>query len=166
MYFVSMIGWFTIIEIFLKLFPMRKCKLLSCVWLFATPWTIQSMEFSSPTTGLGSLSFLQGIFPTQGSNPGLPHCRRILYQLSHRGSPRILEWGAYSFSRGPSQSKNWTGSPACTVMSFDSSQDACGDEKHFMSAPCTTCFFSCHDSCFLILSSPSWSTKQQNWHLV
>ena len=34
-------------------------------------------------TGVGSLSLLQGIFPTQGSNPGLPHRRRILYQLSH-----------------------------------------------------------------------------------
>ena len=31
----------------------------------------------------------QGIFPTQGSNPGLPHYRQILYHLSHRGSPRI-----------------------------------------------------------------------------
>ena len=30
-------------------------------------------------TGVGSFSFLQGIFPTQGSNPGLPHCRQILY---------------------------------------------------------------------------------------
>ena len=37
-------------------------------------------------TGVGSLSLLQGIFPTQGSNPGLPHCRWILYQLSHKGS--------------------------------------------------------------------------------
>ena len=37
-------------------------------------------------TGVGSLSLLQGIFPTQISNPGLPHCRRILYQLSHKGS--------------------------------------------------------------------------------
>ena len=36
-------------------------------------------------TGVNSLSFLQGIFPTQGSNPGLPYCRRILYQLSHKG---------------------------------------------------------------------------------
>ena len=35
---------------------------------------------------------LQGIFPTQGSNPGLPHCRQILYQFCHKGSPRILEW--------------------------------------------------------------------------
>ena len=43
---------------------------------------------SSPgqNTGVSSCSLLQGIFPTQGSNPGLPHCRRILYQLSHQGS--------------------------------------------------------------------------------
>ena len=39
-------------------------------------------------TRVGSLSVLQGIFPTQGSNPGLLHCRRILYQLSHKGSPQ------------------------------------------------------------------------------
>ena len=37
-------------------------------------------------TGVGSLSLLQGIFPTQGSNPGLLHCRQILYQLRHKGS--------------------------------------------------------------------------------
>ena len=45
--------------------------------------------WSSPgqNTGVSSLSLLQGIFPTQGSNPGLPHYRRILYQLSHKGSP-------------------------------------------------------------------------------
>jgi len=36
---------------------------------------------------MGSLSLLQGIFPTRGSNSGLPHCRWILYQLSHQGSP-------------------------------------------------------------------------------
>ena len=36
---------------------------------------IQSMEFSRPEYWSGSLSLLQGIFPTQGSNPGLPHCR-------------------------------------------------------------------------------------------
>ena len=56
------------------------------------------MEFSRPATGVGSLFLLQGIFPTQGLNPGLPHCRQILYQLSHKGSPRILEWVAYPFS--------------------------------------------------------------------
>ena len=60
-------------------------------------------------TGVGSLSLLQGIFPTQGLNPDLPHCRRILYQLSHKGSLRILEWVAYPFSRGkfPTLEWNW-----------------------------------------------------------
>ena len=38
-------------------------------------------------TGEGSHSLLQGLFPTQGLNPGLPHCRWILYQLTHKGSP-------------------------------------------------------------------------------
>ena len=51
-------------------------------------------------TGVGSLSVLQGIFPTQESNPGLPYCKWILYQLSHKRSPTILKWVAYpSFSR-------------------------------------------------------------------
>ena len=40
------------------------------------------------------------IYKTQGSNPSLLHCRQILYHLSYRGSPRILEWVAYPFSRG------------------------------------------------------------------
>ena len=40
-------------------------------------------------TGVGSLSLLQGIFPAQGLNPGLPRCRRILYQLSHQGSTEV-----------------------------------------------------------------------------
>ena len=70
-----------------------------------------SVVSNSPgkNTGVGSLSFLQGIFPTQGSNPGLLQCRRILYQLSHKGSPRILEWMAYPFSSGSSQPRNQTG---------------------------------------------------------
>ena len=58
-------------------------------------------------TGVGTHSLLQRIFPIQGSNPGLPHCRHILYQLSHQGSPRILEWVA--FSSRSSQPKNRTG---------------------------------------------------------
>ena len=60
-------------------------------------------------TGVGSLSLLQGIFPTQGLNPGLPHCRWILYQLSHKGSPRILDRVACPFSRGSSWVRNLTG---------------------------------------------------------
>ena len=82
-----------------------------------SPWNSPGQN-----TGVGSLS-LQGIFPTQGSNPGLPHCRRILYQLSHEGNPRILgalyqltyegnprilECIAYPFSSGSSQPRNQT----------------------------------------------------------
>ena len=57
-------------------------KSLSHAQFIATPWS----PWNSPgqNTGVGSLSLLQGIFPTQGTNPGLPHCRRILYQLSHK----------------------------------------------------------------------------------
>ena len=58
------------------------------------PW-----GFSSKNTGLGCYALLQGILATQGLYPGLPHFREILYYLSHQGSPRILEWVAYPFSR-------------------------------------------------------------------
>ena len=68
-------------------------------------------------TGVGSLSFLQEIFPTQGSNPGLPHCRQILYQLSYKGSPGILEWVAYSFSSRSSWPRNQPG-VSCTAGRF------------------------------------------------
>ena len=53
--------------------------------------------------------FSRGLFPTQGSNPGLPHCRWILYQLSHQESPRVLEWVAYLFSSWSSWPRNRTG---------------------------------------------------------
>ena len=86
-----------------------KWKLLSHVQLFGTPWTIWFMEFSCQNSGVGNLSLLQELFPTQRLNPGLPHCRQILYQLSRKGSPRILEWVAYSFSSGSSCTRNWTG---------------------------------------------------------
>ena len=65
-------------------------------------------------TGVGSLSLLQRIFQIQGSSPGLPHCRWILYQLSHKGTPRILEWAAYPFSSGSSWPRTWTG-VSCSV---------------------------------------------------
>ena len=47
-------------------------------------------SWNSPdqNTGVGSLPLPQGIFPTQGSNPGLPHYRWFLYQLSHKGGPK------------------------------------------------------------------------------
>ena len=82
--------------------------MLRHVRLFATPWTIQAMEFSRPEYWSGSCSLLHGIFPTQGSNPGLPHCMWILSQLRHQGSPRILKWVTYPFSSGSSQPRNQT----------------------------------------------------------
>ena len=89
-----------------------------------SPWNSPGQN-----TGVGSLFLLQGIFLTQGSNPGLPLYRWILVQLSHKvshftggflyrwilvqlshkGSPRILGWVAYPFSRGSAQPRNWTG---------------------------------------------------------
>ena len=69
-----------------------------------SPWNSPGQN-----TGVYSLSLLQGIFPTQGLNPGPLHCRWILYQLSHKGSPRILEWVVYPFSSGSSQPRNRTG---------------------------------------------------------
>ena len=51
-----------------------------------SPWNSPSQN-----TGVGGLSLLQTIFPTQGSNPGLPHCRQIIYQLIYQGSPTISQ---------------------------------------------------------------------------
>ena len=51
--------------------------------------SLEGETWNSPgqNTRVGNLSLLQGIFPTQGSNPGIPHCRWILYQLRHKGNP-------------------------------------------------------------------------------
>ena len=68
-----------------------------------TPW-----NFPGQDTGVGTCSLLQGILPIQGLNPGLPHCRQILYQLSYQGRPRTLEWVAYPFSGGSSWPRNRT----------------------------------------------------------
>ena len=91
-----------------------------CLVAQSCPTLCNPMDYSPPgssvhgdspgkNTGVGCHSLLQGIFPTQGLNPGLPHGRGILYQLSHQGSPRTLEWVAYPFSTGSSRPRNWTG---------------------------------------------------------
>ena len=84
-------------------------KSLSHVQLFPTPWTVADQI--PPSMGFSRQEYWSGLpFPSPGDlpNPGLPHCRQILYQLSHKGSPRILEWVAYPFSRGSSRPRNWT----------------------------------------------------------
>ena len=98
----------------LKFTPSRAVVIQSC------PILCDSMDCSPPVssvhadspgknTGVGCHALLHGIFPSQGSNPGLLHCKWILYHLSHQGSPRILEWITYPFSRGSSWPRNWTG---------------------------------------------------------
>ena len=78
-----------------------------------------SIHGDSPgkNTEMGCLALLLGIFPTQGSNPGLPHWRRILYCLSHQGSPRILEWVAYP---SPGELLNPGIEPGSPAMQADS----------------------------------------------
>ena len=80
----------------LKMEVAQSCPTLCDPHGLPSPW-------NSPSQNTGVL------IPTQGSNPGLPHCRRILYQLSHKWSPRILEWVAYPFSSGSSQPRDRTG---------------------------------------------------------
>ena len=84
---------------------------------FLKPHGLQSMEFSRIPEYWRILEWIAFPFsrervrliPTQGSNPGIPHCRQILYQLSYQGSPRILEWVAYPFSSRSSWPRNRTG---------------------------------------------------------
>ena len=69
--------------------PKWKWKLLSRVRLLQALGLYSPWNSPGQNTGVGNLSLLQGIFPTQGSNPGLPHCRWILYQLSYQECQRI-----------------------------------------------------------------------------
>ena len=78
------------------------CDPMDC----SLPGSIIHGDSPSQNAGVGSHSLLQGIFQTQGSNPGLPHFRQILYQLSHQKNPRIREWVTYPFSIRSSQPRN------------------------------------------------------------
>ena len=84
-------------------FQIGKVKGVSDSLQLHSPWNSPGQN-----TGVGNFSLLQGVFPTKRLNPGLPHCRQILYQLSHQGSPRKLEWIAYPFSRGSFWPRNRT----------------------------------------------------------
>ena len=77
-----------------------------------------------------------GIFPTQGSNPGPPHCRQILYYLNHQGSPRILEWVASPFFWGSYPPRNQTGVSCIAGGSFTNSAIR---EAHLESDNCLVC---------------------------
>ena len=120
------------------------------------PHGLQS-PWNSPgqNTAEGSLSLLQWIFPTQGLNSGLPHYRRILYQLSHKGSPGILEWVAYPFSSGSFQPRNWTQVP-CIAGGFFTNwaiREALGGQQLYKngSAQALFQFCTCVDLYFIYL---------------
>ena len=88
-------------------------SLIPCIMCHA--WNYEEMgrvpsywDSSGKNTGMGCHALLQGTFWAQGSNPGLLNRKQILYHLSHQGSPRILEWVPYPFSRGTSQPRNQT----------------------------------------------------------
>jgi len=107
MIFTYLRGWkLERIIIFSDLWKWSHSVLSNSLWPHGlySPWNSPGQNIE-----VGSLFLFQGTFPTQGLNPGLPHCRQILYQLSHKRSPRILEWIAYPFSRGSSQPRNRTG---------------------------------------------------------
>ena len=78
-----------------------------------------SVHGDSPgkNTGVDCHAFLQGIFPTQGYNPGLLHCKGVLYCLSHQGNLRIPEWVPDPFSRGSSWPRSQTRF-SCTAGGF------------------------------------------------
>ena len=94
------------------------------LWLHGlySPWNSPGQN-----TGVGTLSLLQGIFPTQGSNPGLPHCRWILYQLRHKGSP-LYNLGA--------------------ILFFNSSEENC--DKYMPYLFIFFLYFFCFSSCYFL----------------
>ena len=103
-------------------FTRKKRKLCRSIFDGLCVWECCSVVFDSlrphglystwnslgQNTGVGSLSLFQGIFPIQGSNPGLPHSRLILYQLNHKGSP-LMDYANVFFylsCLNPSPQKN------------------------------------------------------------
>ena len=118
------------------------CAMVSCSVMSDSSWPpMGSSVHGDPpgkNIGVGSHVLLQEIFPTQGSNLGLPHCRQILYRLSnHQGNTWILEWVAYQFSRGSSQPRNQTG--VSCIAGFFTSWASTNAKLHF------TIFYKCCD---------------------
>ena len=90
-HFWKQIFIFPLFSIRFKLFPWFPWKFIFSFWFFVTPWTVACQAlcpYDSPgkNTEVDCHYLLQGIFPTQGSNPGLLHYRQILYRLSHLSS--------------------------------------------------------------------------------
>ena len=113
------------------------------------PW-----DFLGKDTGVGCHFILQGIFPTQGWNPGLLHCRQILYRLRYKGSPSILEGAPLSATAPLRKAFNKTNRRELTVLlilgwmtlphallSFTSFCESCGEHCWLCSPkPCSPSF--------------------------
>ena len=118
-WYVILIGvWWYLIVVLIYISIMTYDEhLFTCLWSESHSVMSSSLQphglyspWNSPgqNTRVGNHSLLKGIFPMQGSNAGLPHCRHILYQLSNQGSPRIPKWVVYPFSSGSTRSRNQT----------------------------------------------------------
>ena len=88
------IAFSNLYDSYLKVKVTQSCLTLCDPMDCSPPGSSVHEDSPGKNTGVGCHALLQGIFPTQGSNPGLPHCRRILYQLSHQGS-LLTEWGCF-----------------------------------------------------------------------
>ena len=101
------------------------CLVAQCIRLFATPWILAHKAplsmgiLQAKILEWVAMLFSRGIFPTQGSNPGLLHCRWILYHLSHQRSLKILEWVAIL---SPGDLPNPGIEPGSPAVQADSSQ--------------------------------------------
>ena len=104
-------------QICVRMYSTAKSCLTPCNPIGCSHQAPLSMGLSRQKYWSGCHFLRQGIFPTQGLNPRLPHCRWILYCLSHHGSTRILGWVAYPFYRASSGSRNRTG-VSCIVRGF------------------------------------------------
>ena len=101
---------------------LQSCPTLSDPMYHCPPGSSVHGDSLGKNTGVGCHALLQGIFPTQGWNLGLPHCKQILYCLSHQGSPRILQLGSLSFFQGNlSDPEIEPGSPALQADSLPQS---------------------------------------------
>ena len=144
--------------------------LLSRVQLFATPWPVArqaplSMGFSRQEYWSGLPCPPPGIFPTQGSKPGVPHCRRILYHLSHKGSPFQL---LCESNPGQPELHKFPSSQRETYHFHRVTQSFPLLEWHWHLAPSpvviagSTCFISQNVLCLLqFLKSLHWKTNQK-----
>ena len=129
---------------------------LSRVWLIATLWAVvhqvpRSLGFSRQEDRSGWPCPPPGDLPSPGIEPRSPALQAILYHLSHQGSPRILEWIAYPFSRGSFRPRNRK--QVRDADKYPASYRTVPHNKE-LSSPCIAGRF-----------FPSWATREAHQHV-